>query len=271
MSDDVLTFDTEKSEWAIRKNSMFDNLVEFNSRLNDNVQGWFYPQDSIIFHQLLNDVQSEIQGPVCEIGVSFGKSATALSYYKRKEDDLYLFDLFEDDVRQIADTNIELFGNHENIKWNIRNTQDMSFKDFGELPMFRFVHIDGCHEEVAVFNDLCNFSINVLEKGVIALDDFNDSEYPGVNRACFKFMDKHNWCIFAIGYNKAYLCKTKHRDFYLKGLLNSLKTTVDDGNKFMLSFKLRQLAEKNVVLCFSRESTDIDSIINDIDAPPIIG
>jgi hypothetical protein len=268
---DILVFDTNQNNVVLKKHNPIDSVLEFNESLDKNVRGWFFINDSIIFHHLLNVVQHDITGDVCEIGVSFGKSATALSFYKRPEDNLVLFDLFEGTVKDTADDNIRNFGRHKNIVWNINDTLKLTAKDLKKLPDFRFIHIDGCHEEEAVLSDLTNFSKKLIENGVLVLDDFNDPEYPGVNSACTLFLHKSDFCIFAIGNNKAYICRTKYRELYLNRLLEIFKESKDINEQLVFKFKLRKCLEKNVLLCCSRESVDIEEIMKDLDAPSIIG
>ena len=234
-------------------------LIHHKQVVDVEVEGWFYPIDIVILYGLLSEIQKNLKGDVCEIGVAYGKSAITVSNFKQPEDNLYLYDLFLEDIKNKAYANIKKFGKDENIIWRIQDTTDLRFEDLDFENELKFLHIDGCHEHFAVLNDLTLFSGKMHEMGVIVVDDFSDYEYPGVNSAVCEFtLSKHNynnWKVFAIGHNKAFLCQQKHHRFYQEHLLmfmENSKVELNVPEEIEVGYGVRQLYDTNVLLFNSR-------------------
>ena len=268
MSDEILVFNTEQNRPSIyqspSKNKTDMNIIEslqyFENIVDKNVTGWFYGFDNIIIHNILKSVQKDITGDVCEIGVAFGKSAVAISNYKRPEDKFYLYEIFDEEMKQGAENNIRTYGTFENVEWRIENTTELSSEAVNFDKPLRLLHIDGCHEHYAVVNDLTLFNDKMTKDGVIVLDDYNDPEYPGVNSGCLEFLYKNgDWTLFAIGQNKAYMCRKEFHNFYLISLMEQFIT----DNKFGIpnNFSLRQIFDKNVLLCCSRDKWPKEKVL----------
>lgn len=250
-------------------------LTWYKEIVDKEVEGWFYPIDIIVLYGILNELQENIKGDICEIGVAYGKSAISLSGFKRKEDNFYLYDIFPSEIFEKAKSNIKKFGDDEKLVWRIEDTtkiQEVNFQN-----KLRLLHIDGCHEHSAVLNDLQFFSRYMLDSGVIVLDDFNDYEYPGVNSAAIEFSlaryNDKNWRIFAIGDNKAYMCQKKLVSSYqilLAGFMNKAITTMNVP--FPLPLGLREMLDINVLMCDSRENIgDVNKVIEKLFDKPRIG
>lgn len=244
--------------------------------MDKNVEGWFYPIDIIVSYGILNEIQKEINGDLCEIGVAYGKSAICLSEFRRPGDKLFLYDIFSEEVKNKAENNIGLFGNNKNLIWRIENTFNLKNEDIFFDKKLRFLHIDGCHEHSAVLNDLIMFSNHMNDSGVIVLDDYNDYEYPGVNSAAFEFtLSKNNfknWRIFATGDNKAYLCQKQHQKFYQTKLIDFfIKSQTEYNVPFKLKMCLREMFDINILLCDSREDWDKNIIKDKLFDKPVIG
>jgi hypothetical protein len=118
---------------------------------------------------------------------------------------------------------VEKYGTLNNVEFRVEDLFKLKVNDISFQNKLRFLHIDSCHQHTAVLKDLINFSSQMLDDGVICLDDMNDPNYPGVNTAVSEFILSENgkeWKIFSIGSNKAYLCKEKYFDFYRSSLTN---------------------------------------------------
>jgi hypothetical protein len=265
---ETLVFNTEQSRprpyqgTTKNKNELnaIENLQYFENVVDKKVTGWFYPFDNFIIHKVLKNIQKDIDGDICEIGVAFGKSAVAISNYKRPEDKLYLYEIFDEEMKQGAENNIRTYGTFENVEWRIENTTELSSEAVNFDKPLRLLHIDGCHEHYAVVNDLTLFNDKMTKDGVIVLDDYNDPEYPGVNSGCLEFLYKNgDWTLFAIGQNKAYMCRKEFHNFYLISLMEQFIT----DNKFGIpnNFSLRQIFDKNVLLCCSREKWPKEKVL----------
>jgi len=250
--------------------TLHGNLIHFQEAVDKSVVGWFYFYDNIIIHELMKTVQKEIEGDVCEIGVAYGKSAIALSNYKRDADKLHLYEIFPEDTRAIAENNIKKYGTFGNVEWRIQDTTKLKFEDVIFDKPLRILHIDGCHEHIAVFRDMKLFSQKMAPDGVMILDDFNDAEYPGVNSGCMEFLcSGTEWRIFAVGQNKAYLCRKDYYEFYVKSLVTTLS---DNGTKLNIKFNfcLRQMFDVNALLCCSRSEWTKQDVFDKLFDGPII-
>ena len=246
--------------------NILQNLIYYQNVVEKQVRGWFHPHDHALIHMIMKDIQESIEGDVCEIGVAFGRSAIALSNYSQPTDNIYLYDInFENGI---TESNLKKYGTSNNIEWRLQDTTTLTPDTITFSKPLRLLHIDGCHEDVAVYKDLVNFSTKMSKDGVIVVDDYNDPEYPGINSATLRFLFQNKeWVIYAIGTNKAYLCHVDNRKKYI---LKTLEI-IEEHNKLGLQFKthLRDINGKNVLLCCSREDGKVD--VNSIDSPVVIG
>ena len=249
-------------------------LSHYKNVIDREVEGWFYPKDIIITYGIMKEIQKPI-GDVCEIGVAYGKSAIAISQF-RGDNKMYLYDIFPEEARQTAENNIRKFGNADNIDWRLQDTTKLKYVDMVFDNKLRFLHIDGCHEHSAVLSDLMMFNLQMSDDGVIALDDFQDQEYPGVNSAAFQFslspINWKNWRVFAIGDNKAYMCQKSHQERYQKALVDYIVKAKREYNvPFEMHMGLRELLDINVLMCDSRTIWDPEVIKASLFEKPIIG
>ena len=123
-------------------------LYNFKNVVDREVEGWFYPKDIIIIYGILNELQKPI-GDICEIGVAYGKSAIMISQFKN-DNNFYLYDIFTEEARVIAERNITKFGDGNNLIWRLQDTTQLTTDDIEFENNLRFLHIDGCHEHSAV-------------------------------------------------------------------------------------------------------------------------
>ena len=255
----------------------FHEYLTHNKEVIDKqVPGWFYTIDIILLYGILNEIQGNIRGDICEVGVAHGKSAITLSHFKRPEDTLYLYDIFNEDVRKQAESNILMFCGPQNLVWRIQNTLDIKQDELKFDNSLRLLHIDGCHEYSAVMNDLMLFSQAVSNRGVIVLDDFNDYEYPGVNAAVYDFINSRsnfkNWRIFAVGNNKAYMCQKHMMNYYQTSAIEYIELAKKEmGISFPIPMCLREMKDTNVLLVESREDWTLDQLRVKLYHKPRIG
>lgn len=249
-------------------------LYNFKTVVDKEVEGWFYPKDIIIIYGILNEIQKPI-GDICEIGVAYGKSAIMISQFKNNSN-FYLYDIFNEEARVIAEKNITKFGNNTNLVWRLQDTTQLNTDDIVFENDLRFLHIDGCHEHSAVLSDLMLFSNKMKDDGIIAIDDFQDQEYPGVNSAAFEFSlskaNYKNWRVFAIGDNKAYMCQKKYAEIYQKSLVDYIeKAKMYYNVPIPMHLGLRELLDINALMCDSRTAWDPKVIKESLFDKPIIG
>jgi predicted O-methyltransferase YrrM len=241
------------------------------------VEGWFYPKDIILICGFLQEL-IKVDGDVCEIGVAYGKSAITLAQFKGNCN-FYLYDIFDENARQIAEKNILKFAtkaSKDSLIWRLQDTTELTSEDVVFSKPLKFLHIDGCHEHSAVLNDLMLFSNYMDDKGIIVLDDFQDQEFPGVNSAAFQFSlsnaNYKNWRVIAIADNKAYLCQKKYQEYYQKKLVDYIVKAKEQYNvPFAMHLGLREVLDVNVLMCDSRTAWDPLVIKESLFDKPIIG
>lgn len=271
---EVITIDTNTGHFGQQNTQekynpqwgVLDNLLYYQNTVEKALRGWFFVYDHALFHMIMKDLQRDVEGDVAEIGVAFGRSAIALSNYRRENDKLYLFDLCIDVPQEEAQSNIDRYGTGTNIVWKIGDSTQLTPEDLTFDKPIRFLHIDGSHEHGAIVKDLTNFSSRMADGGIMVMDDYNDQEYPGVNSGTLQFVfENPEWVIFAIGQNKAYLCQKEHYERYINGVVIFMELY----NKFGLQFgpRLRGINERNVLLCCSREAKDFQEVKSDINKP----
>lgn len=241
-----------------------DYLTFYRDVVDKEVEGWFYPIDIIMLFGLLTHIQ-KFEGDICEIGVAYGKSAICLSQFKRDTENLYLYDIFKEEIKKIAQNNIAKFGSEKNINWRIQDTTNLHFDDIIFNSPLRLLHIDGCHEHFAVLNDLQLFSNKMHDEGVIVIDDFNDYEYPGVNSAAIEFSlskyNNKNWRVFAIGDNKAYMCQKRFLSTYQNSMINFfVHAKINYNVPFPLPMGTREMLDVNVLMCDTRHGINPEEL-----------
>lgn len=250
-------------------------LSHYKLVIDKEVEGWFYPKDLILLYGIMVELQKPEMGDVCEIGVAYGKSAIALSQF-RGDNKLYLYDIFSEEARQVAEKNISKFGNSKDIVWRLQDTTELKVSDIQFDRVIRLLHIDGCHEHSAVLNDLQLFAPFMADNGVIVVDDYNDQEYPGVKSAvieyCLSKVNYKNWKIIAIGDNKAYIVQKKYQEQYQKAIVDYMVKAVQQYNvPFDILMGLREVLDTNVLMCDSRTVWDPEVIKESLFDKPVIG
>ena len=94
----------------------------------------------------------------------------------------------------------------------------MSYKAMG-LAAFRFFSIDGNHHEPYVLGDLVHVTCILREGGIIAMDDYINSKWPGVVQAMTNYMVMYGSKIVVpllILYPNMYLCTASWHNTYIK-------------------------------------------------------
>lgn len=228
-----------------------DKLNAFFNKEHEHIPGWFFPLDQLVFAELYAMQKGmRIDGDVCEIGVYKGKSLTLLSILRTENERLLGFDLFADDDEAETNKNLQAYGIPENITLTKGLTSDITSESLNELiqrPM-RFLHIDAGHEYHEVMEQLDIFSPYLADAGVIAMDDYQDREFPGIEAATLDFSSRdrpRRFVPFLAGGNKMFLCASWLAGMYQKYLLERPNfadkcrlTRVRDFNVLILRSKL---------------------------------
>lgn len=175
-----------------------DGPIDYALRGRDQVQGWFYLADALLF-VAVNDAQAA-SGDLLEIGAYLGKSAILLGYFPRDNERLVVVDLFgrptyhdeqrNEQSRWYGDLTRERFeANFAKFHHELPEIrQGLSSDQLSALPSesFRLIHIDGSHEHEAVRADIVE-AVRLAGAGaVIVLDDVLSAHTPGVSAAAWE-------------------------------------------------------------------------------------
>jgi hypothetical protein len=169
----------------------------------DDVPGWFYRQDALLFDCLLGG-QREIgvAGDILEMGSYLGRSTIFMARYLAPEEELTVCDLFGE---SLPGDDMNISENRATYEELTRQGFESNFLQFYDrLPRIvqaptsvlpdeveagscRFVHIDASHLYHNVKTDIGNARDLLLpENGLVALDDVNSFWMPQVGAATWE-------------------------------------------------------------------------------------
>jgi len=160
-------------------------------------------------------------GDIFEIGVHHGKSAVFLAVMlDHTREKLAVCGLFEDQTKNISgsgsgdrhifEQNLKLYlpGGLDTRSFS-KSSNELTVEEAGNN--YRFIHIDGGHDQSEALSDLQFASRSTIEEGVIAVDDPMTPVWPGVGEAIFYFLSNDKrFCSIVAGFNKMLLVR---RDF----------------------------------------------------------
>lgn len=212
---------------------MEETRMKYNYRNRRKIKGWFSEIDNKIFETILvYQNATSILGSTVEIGLHHGKSFIPLCLHLKEDESAYGIDLFGN-----QELNLDASGNgsRDRVIRNLtgfdipqgtyfldgRSSAQVKSQDIREkVGRVRFFSIDGGHWEEIVQNDLELASELLVEGGVIAIDDYLRPDWPEVASGFHKWYRENNskYRIFAIGFNKAYLCNLDYIDTYQEAL-----------------------------------------------------
>lgn len=228
-----------------------ERVSKFLSDEHQKIEGWFFPLDQFAFFELfVAQDQLSVAGDVVEVGVFHGKSLVLLSLLKNDQEKIIGFDLFEDDHEERARDNMNVFGAADTLSLIKGWTSDISRNDLDHIlkTPLRFLHIDAGHEYHEVLEQLYIFTPYLADRGFIAIDDYQDREFPGIEAAVLDFSEvdrPRRFTPFLASGNKLFLCYTPMADTWQKLLLNrpnfadkSRLTRVRDFNILVMNSKL---------------------------------
>ena len=241
-----------------------ERVQAFISGKHEKLEGWFFPLDQIVFYELVA-LQNRLGviGDLCEIGVYQGKSLVFLSLLKSDGDRLFGFDLFEGDTQAITETNLMNEGVAENVILTKGLTSDIPQASLDALvnrPL-KFLHIDAGHEYHEVLEQLSLFTPLLGDQGIIAMDDYQDREFPGIEAAVLDFAEydrPRRFLPFLAGGNKMFLCSAPLASAFQRNLINQ--------PNFKDACRLTRIRDFNVLVLRSKLPVASEQIVNQIDS-----
>lgn len=247
----------------LRLNMHQEQLQGFLHSNHESIEGWFFPLDQYVFLELFVMHSSmNMQGDVCEIGVYKGKSLTLLSILKGEHERLFGFDLFAGEDEEITQANLNKYGVNSNVSLVKGLTNDLTPRSLDQLVSqpVRFLHIDAGHEYHEVLEQLETFTPYLSDTGIIAMDDYQDREFPGIEAATLDFASKdrpRRFVPFLASANKMFLCAPAFAAVFQKFLINR--------KNFRDSCRLTRVRDFNVLILSSKLPVDSEAIERQID------
>ncbi|MFN3971992.1 MAG: class I SAM-dependent methyltransferase [Gemmobacter sp.] len=218
------------------------HLSDLNGYLGtgiNQVKGWCIPH---LWQAIWPVVRMVGAGPVAEIGVFEGKFLIGLiksfdpdAKYSHAAIDVYDLQQFNLDgagvgKAAVLDANLAAQGLSRHRVEKLRaDSMTLRAADAADLiarhDKFKFFSVDGCHE---VTHTLCDieFAMSVTApEGLIAVDDYLNPNWPGVNEAVAKMYLMHNYPFVPLCYamNKLFLCSVSWHEIYLAAILKGVK------------------------------------------------
>ncbi len=200
------------------------------------VKGWCIPQ----LWQSIWPIYKEIgDGPVAEIGVFEGKFLIGLCKtfgidHANKAAAIDVFDLQELNLDGAGVGKMDVLKSNLDAHHVGRNaveciqTDSLALRSrqadelVRSIGLCKFFSVDGCHEVVHTVNDI-EFAMSVTSnEGLIAIDDYTNPNWPGVQEAVARMylMRDFSFVPLAVTCNKMLLCSYSYHAKYLK-LLSS--------------------------------------------------
>jgi hypothetical protein len=222
--------------------------------------------------------ETGIYGSLAEIGVHHGRFTGFLFITARTTEKLVVADLFEKLQHQNVDKSglgdkrrflqgLQVYGlSQEDLHTlHVGSTDEIPFdwSDKAGFEAFRMISVDGGHTAALTFNDLQLAFCNLLAGGIVILDDFFHSVWPGVTEGVFQFMSmgpEPEVYPFLSCENKLFLTNDKaSHDLYYNRLLETAGPLVSMYAHEKLRGKLKfEMNGVNYLRCTRGNSTDHD-------------
>lgn len=196
-------------------------LVDFIERGMLSIDGWGVDPFLAQLFLALDCFQKEtgVVGNLMEIGVHHGRSAILLALMATDEERTVVLDLFgrqDENIdasgcgnRAIFEGNLENWAPEQAVEIIEGNSLELDFSSSPGLSAgVRLAHIDGAHYRSAVLSDIAKTRAVLCDGGVVVIDDFMHSGFPGVNEACNAYLEQRDASTLApvaLGHNKLIL------------------------------------------------------------------
>jgi hypothetical protein len=199
------------------------------------VDGWLVP-GAIRLTTALDRAQrvAGVRGHVCEIGVHHGAYFILLYLMRRPGERGIAVDVFErQELNVDGSGNGDLQAFRENVESHAGDTRDLVVipEDSRTISSgdvlaragggIRLFSIDGGHTAELTEHDLRTASGTIVPGGVVVVDDYFNSGFPGVSEGVNRFFtgDAAAGIVpFAIGANKMFLTTASHAPEYIAAL-----------------------------------------------------
>ncbi len=196
------------------------------------IKGFMHPADAVIFASIL-DFQNKqnMGGSAAEIGVFFGRSFALMALNAKSRGEKAIgIDLFDiPGQRSYVESILEKEKLTDASVLRAANSQDITGEQFvSEYGKLRFFSIDGGHELHHIENDTTIAIKALAPHGVIAFDDFLNSQYPDLSVGIIDALRSHKDSLVPFCISKAKLYVTSPE--YQKSYFDFMQSTPLWGN-----------------------------------------
>ena len=230
---------------------MTSHLAKYAVAGHRRVEGWLgQGAVDVICEFARIQEEHEIQGPVCEIGVHQGRLFILLHLLTRPAERSLAIDLFERQdenvdesgcgARQALLNNLGLHGGDlSRIELLAENSLRLDAERIVTLcnGKPRLFSVDGGHTAEITRNDLRLARDSICEGGVVILDDYFNSQWPGVSEGTCRFMSAERGTLVPVAI-------TSNKFFF---------SNSEQAASVYRSRLLRQHAEAGVVTAFDSD------------------
>ena len=239
-------------------------IQEFIDGRHSELEGWFFGPDQLAFYELCAlQERLQIAGDLGEVGVFKGKSLVLLSLLKRDAERLLGFDLFVEDHLEATQSALSAFNAEKNVELFKGLTSEISLEKLDETirSPLRFLHIDAGHEYHEVLEQLAIFTPYLGDQAIIAMDDYQDREFPGIEAAVLDFAEQdrpRRFVPFFAGGNKMFLCNFTMAPMFQSSLLIA--------PNFKDKCRLTRVRDFNILIMRSKLPVSSDEISAQLEA-----
>lgn len=207
----------------------------------------------------------QIFGSIGELGVKDGRFFIGVQNLKRAGEKTFAIDIFDEQTfnsdgsgKRNEKTPVAFFENvdkyafePEMMSYMKKDSLDMNLSDILNILQnkgtFRFFSIDGGHTAEHTFNDLKIAEQLVHNTGIIALDDYLNSNWLGVHQgfAYYNLLYKPKFIPLMQSSNKLFLCNYTFRNKYFTYLRKIIENP--EVKRRVKQYKIDTLYEKKIL------------------------
>lgn len=209
--------------------------LEYLQGTTEKIPGWMNPYAGRITAELLaKQAEMSLPGSLMEIGVYGGKYLSVMYDDARTTRSLIVaIDPYEHFTPEQIATALGTRASDDLLRFFKAYSTDINSQELGKLlgDRCRFASIDGSHDAGDVQWDIQIVYDNLHPQGIVAIDDFLNTECLGVVEAVGRFLDrKPNLAPFLFTSNKLFLCPVRAVDTYKDALISFARRAPEIGN-----------------------------------------
>ncbi|MFF1870759.1 class I SAM-dependent methyltransferase [Streptomyces sp. CB03911] len=174
----------------------------------DDVPGWFWPVDQLLFTRILEgQTDADTTGDLLELGTYLGRSAILIGRHLQAGESFTICDLFDSDAPDEANSDEMSMSYRKTLTRQAFEANYLAFHP--ELPAVvqaptsvlqdgriaaescRFVHIDASHLYEHVAGDAQVARAALGKNGVVVFDDYRSAHTPGTAAAVWEAVFSH--------------------------------------------------------------------------------